>query len=149
MNCWSWPSWQHAAGGPSGHMEQVCKLDAVLLLSSQGSFLQSNLRDREPMSQVSYLWAQQDPTLAKTRGSKDGEAPCQTFSTLSFILHYHPPSLPSSPNRQPRPLPVYAHTEYFPPAQTPTVPFSLLTPVLLCTSAICTALRAASHPALH
>lgn len=43
----------------------------------------------------------------------------------------------------------HTYTDCARPAQTPPVPFSLLTPVLLCTSAICTTLRPASHPASH
>lgn len=163
MSCWSWPSWQCAAGGPWGRVGQACKLDAMLLLSSQGPFLPSSLRNRPATSLASYLWALQDPRSAKKQemeAEKKGEEEkmagpsvspslrCQSFHCLPSFLSYfnrHPPTSPCTPGP-----PTYTHRRSASPCPySPPVPSSLPTPVLLCTSAICTALRAASHPASH
>lgn len=65
--------------------------------------------------------------------------------SLPTLIDTHQP-LPALPV----PLPTHTHTHCANPCPySPPVPSSLPTPVLLCTSAICTTLRAASHPASH
>lgn len=152
MNCWSWPSWQCAAGSPWGHMGQVCKLDAVLLLSWQGSFfflflLPSNLRNREATSPTSYLWAQQGPTSAKTRErAKMAELPVKQSPGCHHFT-FPPPFSPFFGSYK------HTHTHTRSVITLPRLPQCLFHYWLQCfsggTSAICTALRAASHPASH
>lgn len=143
MNCWSWPSWHCTAGGPWGHMGQACKLDAVLLLSWQGSFfffLPSNLRNREAMCPTTYLWALQGPHLPKQEREREreskGGAPWQTVTRLSFISHSHLPSLPSSANRQPPTPPCqHRHTHTLSVIALPRLPQCLFHYWLQCFSA--------------
>lgn len=116
MSCWSWPSWQCAAGGPWGRVGQACKLDAMLLLSSQGPFLPSSLRNRAATSPASYLWALQGPGSAKNKRWKQKKGGvkkektaqpsvahslgCQSFHPLPSRPPYfnrHPPTPPCTP----------------------------------------------------
>lgn len=144
MNCWSWPSWHCTAGGPWGHMGQACKLDAVLLLSWQGSFFfffaiqpqkqRSHVSNHLPLSPAG-------PTSAKTRAREreresKGGAPWQTVTRLSFISHSHLPSLPSSANRQPPTPPCqHRHTHTLSVIALPRLPQCLFHYWLQCFSA--------------
>lgn len=150
MSCWSWPSWQCAAGSPLGCAGQACKLDAMLLLSSQAPFLPSSPRSRSATNPASYLWALQGPDQQKKKiRARDGRKKWHGLLSLTpwavnhpplrschTLIVTHQPLLALLPTRCTSPCP------YSPP-----VPFSLLTPVLPCTSAICTTTRAAIHPA--
>lgn len=160
MSCWSWPSWQCAAGGPWGHVGQACKLDAMLLLSSQGPFftIQPQKQTSHDPSQLPLSSAGPQISKKQEMGEKKREMAgpsvaqslsCQSFHPLYSLPPYfnrHPPSPPCTP-WTPR-LHTYTHCAN-PCPYSPPVPSSLPTPVLLCTSAICTTLRAASHSASH
>lgn len=86
----------------------------------------------------------------KTAGPSNAHClSCQSFAPLpsTLSLFKSSPTNPSPPSQCPR---RHTHTHCANPSPYyPPVPSSLPTPVLLCTSAICTALRAASHPASH
>lgn len=132
MSCWSWPSWQCAAGSPWGRVGQACKLDAMLLLSSQGPFLPSSLRNRSATKPASYLWALQGPRSAKNKrwkekkkeGKKKMAGPsvahspgCQSFHPLPSLLPYFnrlPPTLHCTPTHTLyQPLPIFPPSASF------------------------------------
>lgn len=155
MSCWSWPSWQCAAGGPWGRVGQACKLDAMLLLSSQGPFFTV-----QPQKQASYEPSQlplssAGPQISKKQemeAKKMGEKEKNGRAVALWAVNHFTPFLLSLPTLidTHQPHPSYTHMHCANPCPySPPVPSSLLTPVLLCTSAICTTLRAASHPASH
>lgn len=89
----------------------------------------------------------------KGRERKNGRAFCRSLPELSIISPPFPPHFnrhPPTPPCTPSPPPTHTHIYCANPCPySPPVPSSLPTPVLLCTSAICTTLRAASHPASH
>lgn len=168
MSCWSWPSWQCAAGGPWGHVGQACKLDAMLLLSSQGPFFTiqhekqtSHKPSQLPLSSAGPQISKKTRDGSKKEGRRRKMAGpsfstslcCQSF----YCLPSFPPYLIDTHQLLPAlqvPLLILTHTHTHsaspcPCPYSPPVPSSLPTPVLLCTSAICTTCRAASHPASH
>lgn len=157
MSCWSWPSWQCAAGGPWGRVGQACKLDAMLLLSSQGPFFTVQPQKQSGYEPSQLPLSSAGPQISRKtrdgskkkggRGRKNGRA-LTPWAVNHFTPFHH--SLPTLIDTH-QPLPrLHTHTHCANPCPySPPVPSSLPTPVLLCTSAICTTLRAASHPASH
>lgn len=133
MSCWSWPSWQCAASGPWGRVGQACKLDAMLLLSSQGPFFYHPASESDqPRAQPATFELCRAPDQQKTRdGSKKRErkAFCRSLPGLSIIS---PPSFTPSFNRQP-PTPPSLHTHCANPC--PYSPQCLLHYWLQCFSA--------------
>lgn len=129
MSCWSWPSWQCAAGGPWGRVGQACKLDAMLLLSSQGPSLPSSLRNRAATSPASYLWALQGPRSAKNkrwkqkkgRGRKNGRALTPWAVNHFTPFHHSLPTLIDTHQPLPhlhthslcQPLPIFPPSAFF------------------------------------
>lgn len=127
MSCWSWPSWQCAAGSPLGCAGQACKLDAMLLLSSQAPFLPSSPRSRSATNPASYLWALQGPDQQKKKKrARDGRKKWHGLLSLTpWAVNHPPPSLlpyfnrhPPTPPRAPahtlyQPLPVFPPSAFF------------------------------------
>lgn len=109
MNRWSWPSWQCAAGSPWGHMGQVCKLDAVLLLRLQGSYFCHPASEREKLwvhpATFEPSWALHQQARAMVELSVKHLLGCHSFY-FSYLL-----CLSSSSNQQ-LSIPPCLHTQW-------------------------------------
>lgn len=109
MNRWSWPSWQCAAGSPWGHMGQVCKLDAVLLLRLQGSYF------CHPASEREKLWVH--PATFEPSWALHQQARAMVELSVKHLLGCHSfyfpylPCLSSSSNQQ-LSIPPCLHTQW-------------------------------------
>lgn len=116
MSCWSWPSWQWAAGNPWGHVGQARKLDAVLLLSWQGPFSPSSSGNRPAAKPSRLPLSSAGPQISRKQEMRERERERPSVAHSQSCQSLHPlPLLPFRFNRQ-SPAPPCAP---YPPTYTP------------------------------